>query len=262
MSFEYHTLSDEKQLRFYQTPKVLLESDKYKKLGMAEKLFYSILRDRQELSRKNKWVDVSGNIFLIFTVENLANLCQVSTRTVVRYKKELAKYDLLKEVKQGQGKPNRIYIGKIEDFMECQEYNSRSDKSTIQEVTKVQRNETYVNETNFKEDIYSSAKAKQDIPYKEIIEYLNLKTNRNYSYEAKGNRNLIKARFNENCTLEDFKKVIDVKVSQWKGNIEMQQYLRPRTLFGVKFDDYLNEEMPKGKEKCSENQAQTIGVEF
>ena len=40
----------------------------------------------------------------------------------------------------------------------------------------------------------------------------------------------------------------------------MQQYLRPRTLFGVKFDDYLNEKMPK--EKSSEDQPQTIGVEF
>ena len=109
-------------------------------------------------------------------------------------------------------------------------------------------------------DIYSSAKAKQQIPYKEIIEYLNLKTNKNYKHTASGNKKLIKARWNENYTLEDFKKVIDIKVSQWEGNIEMQQYLRPRTLFGVKFDDYLNEEMPKGK--SSEDQPQTIGVEF
>ena len=41
--------------------------------------------------------------------------------------------------------------------------------------------------------------------------------------------------------MEDFKKVIDWKVSQWTGNKEMEKYLRPETLFGTKFEGYLNE---------------------
>ena len=249
MIFRPHTLDEERQIRFYQTPKVLFESDIYKDLGMAEKLFYSILRDRQELSRKNKWVDDKGNIFLIFTVEHLSELCKISTRTVVRYKKELIKFSLLQEVKLGQGKPNRIYIGQPDYSGECQEYNSRSDKSTILEVTKVQRNDTKLNETEFKEDIYSSAKAKQEIPYKEIIDYLNKRTGKKYKHTSSGNKIKIKARWNEGYTLEDFKKVIDVKVNQWSKDKKMQQYLRPNTLFSNKFDNYLNEEIKENGNK-------------
>ena len=45
----------------------------------------------------------------------------------------------------------------------------------------------------------------------------------------------------EKYTIEDFKKVIDIKVSKWLNNPEMADYLRPDTLFGTKFESYLNE---------------------
>ena len=101
-------------------------------------------------------------------------------------------------------------------------------------------------------DIYSSAKAKQEIPYKEIMDYLNEKTGKKYKHTASGNKKLIKARWNEGYTLEDFKKVIDVKVEQWSKDKKMQQYLRPNTLFSNKFDNYLNEEVA-GNERISTN---------
>ena len=157
--FKPHKLADESKIRFYQTPKVLFTSDKYKDLGMAEKQFYAILRDRQELSRKNKWIDKNGDIYLIFTVEKLAELCNISTRTVVRYKKALIKHNLLREFRTGQGKPNRLYVGVADYDVTGQEYNSRSDKSTIQEVTKVLPNDTDNSETDFIDtDIYSASK--------------------------------------------------------------------------------------------------------
>ena len=79
------------------------------------------------------------------------------------------------------------------------------------------------------------------IPYEEIIDYLNLKANTNYRASTKKTQTLIKARFNEGFTLEDFKKVIDTKTAQWLGNKEMEMYLRPETLFGNKFEGYLNQ---------------------
>lgn len=57
----------------------------------------------------------------------------------------------------------------------------------------------------------------------------------------------IQARWNENYTLDDFKKVVDNKVAEWKDT-DMDQYLRPSTLFGTKFDNYLNQS-PKTKIK-------------
>ncbi len=87
---------------------------------------------------------------------------------------------------------------------------------------------------------------KEQIPYKKIIEHLNNKTGKKYSYKASGNQRLIKARFNEDYKLEDFIKVIDVKVDEWLNNSEMNMYLRPETLFkSSNFDKYLNQEFPQ-----------------
>lgn len=80
------------------------------------------------------------------------------------------------------------------------------------------------------------------IPYKEIIAYLNEKAGKAFKHTAAANRKLIKARFNEGYAVDDFKHVVDTKVQQWLNDNEMNKYLRPATLFqSSKFDGYLNE---------------------
>lgn len=74
---------------------------------------------------------------------------------------------------------------------------------------------------------------------KDIVEYLNKKTGTAYRYNSQATQRHIKARLNEGYTLSDFKMVIDKKVDEWKGT-EMEQYLRPETLFSTKFENYLN----------------------
>jgi uncharacterized phage protein (TIGR02220 family) len=54
---------------------------------------------------------------------------------------------------------------------------------------------------------------------------------------------LIIARYNEDFTLDDFKKVIDVKSAEWKNDKKQNKFLRPETLFGTKFEGYLNQNM-------------------
>lgn len=80
-----------------------------------------------------------------------------------------------------------------------------------------------------------------DIPYKEIIDYLNKKTGRRFPATAKRNREPIHARWKEGYRLEDFKRVIDNKCFSWANDPKMSAYLRPTTLFSPKFSDYLNE---------------------
>ena len=80
-----------------------------------------------------------------------------------------------------------------------------------------------------------------DIPYKEIIDYLNKKTGRRFPATAKRNREPIHARWREGYRLEDFKRVIDNKCFSWGNSPKMSPFLRPKTLFGPKFVDYLNE---------------------
>lgn len=92
-------------------------------------------------------------------------------------------------------------------------------------------------------DIYSRAGLDRasDIPYKKIVEYLNAKTGKSYKSTTAKTKDLIKARFNDGFTFDDFKIVIDNKVLDWANDDEMSKYLRPETLFSNKFEGYLNE---------------------
>ena len=78
----------------------------------------------------------------------------------------------------------------------------------------------------------------------EIIDYLNEKAHTNYRSNSKTTIRHINARLNEGYTLSDFKQVIDNRCATWLGT-DMAQYLRPETLFGSKFESYLNSPAPK-----------------
>lgn len=77
-------------------------------------------------------------------------------------------------------------------------------------------------------------------PYSDVINYLNEKTGKNFRSSSAASQRYIKARFNEGYSLDDFKAVIDNMVSRWADDAKMRQYLRPETLFGTKFESYLN----------------------
>lgn len=81
----------------------------------------------------------------------------------------------------------------------------------------------------------------EQIPYEEIIAYLNEQAVRSFKATKKA-KELIHARWNEGYRLDDFKKVIDNKCAQWVDDANMRQYLQPSTLFAVShFDEYLNQ---------------------
>ena len=84
--------------------------------------------------------------------------------------------------------------------------------------------------------------------YSPVIEYLNSKCNTKYRTTTKKTKDLINARINEGFTLEDFKKVIDIKANEWL-NTDMAKYLRPETLFGTKFESYLNQKTKESEGK-------------
>ena len=89
-----------------------------------------------------------------------------------------------------------------------------------------------------------SDKSDDVIPYSEIISYLNEKTGRSFR-TTEAHKRFIKARWNEDYKLNDFKKVVDNKVADWTGKTingqPAEKYLQPSTLFGTKFDNYLNQ---------------------
>lgn len=119
--------------------------------------------------------------------------------------------------------------------------SSWTDGSDQNDTTNTKRLPETTTETTT-EDILSG---KPDhIPYQEIMSYFNQQAGTSYRASSKATQRLISARTNEGFTVDDFKKVIDIKVANWKDDPKMSKYLRPATLFGTKFESYLNEPMP------------------
>ena len=112
-----------------------------------------------------------------------------------------------------------------------------------------------INSNSNNKKILSSSDEQDDAPYKEIIDYLNLKTSKSYKHSTNKTKSLIKARWNEGFRIEDFKKVVDNKCFDWLVPGKMingtpsVNYLRPETVFGTKFESYLNENNVKGADQ-------------
>ena len=99
---------------FYMLHKVLFVNEKYKKLSDSAKVTYAILNDRVSLSIKNNWIDQNGDIYFIFTNENLQEVLDKSKNTITKIKKELQEVGLLEQVKTGFNRPNKLYLHEIE----------------------------------------------------------------------------------------------------------------------------------------------------
>ena len=108
--------------RYFKLPKLLFESPRYEDMRLDSKVSYSILKDRLSLSLRNNWVDEEGRIYLVYSNTSLMKILKVSKSTLLRIKKQLAEYDLIKEIQQSTSSKgnlaNRIYLGSliVDDF--------------------------------------------------------------------------------------------------------------------------------------------------
>ncbi len=228
-------------LSFFKFPKPFIYDEKYKTLSNHSKLLYMLLFGRLELSIKNGWHDRDGNVFQYYTNEQLMVDLNSSEKTIIKFKKELKDVGLLKEVRQGNNLPNRIYISAVDGTVnstvsELEILQSGTVNNTVSELEILQTNKTNNNEIDNNNNKLSICK--------EVISYLNLKAKKNFKVDTASHQKFIKARLKEGYVLEDFKKVVDVMVAKWKGT-EYEQYLQPQTLFGNKMDNYLNQPMPR-----------------
>lgn len=107
--------------------------------------------------------------------------------------------------------------------------------------------ETVQNRTEQNREEILSGKPNNGIPVKEIITYLNEKTGKSFLPTTKDTVRHIKARINEGHSLDDFFSVIDTMTTKWRGDPKMVDYLRPQTLFGTKFESYLNTKQTNSK---------------
>lgn len=125
---------------------------------------------------------------------------------------------------------NKDLIIRVFDFI--------SEKDDLNETVKKIINE-YENDIENDNDNDNDVSYHDSSTIREIIEYLNQKANVSYRASSQKTRSLINARLTEGFTVEDFKTVIDKKCAEWIGT-EFEMYLRPATIFGTKFEGYLN----------------------
>lgn len=167
--------------------------------------------------------------------------------------KELEEHGYLRRTRiHGDGGKIESMLWELSDAAEFKEATKQSDNNSIRQETNLMGTEPLLNKNNTKEkntlnkdsnNILSSSHstASHADDYKMIIDYLNQKAGTNYRSTSQKTQRLINARFNEGFSVDDFKQVVDIKVSQWSTDSKMSKYLRPETLFGTKFEGYLNE---------------------
>ncbi|CAD0140095.1 replication initiator protein A [Streptococcus thermophilus] len=156
---------------FYQLPKMIIKAKYYRKLRAEAKLMFALFRDRITASLTNvkqgdmRFVDECGDIFIYYSIEELVQDLGWGRDKIIKLKKELIRYGLIDEVRQGVTKANRIYVKNIItdinilnmdfeeakplinpvkstevgkcDFKKSENSTSRSRKMRLQEVVKL-----------------------------------------------------------------------------------------------------------------------------
>ena len=200
IKFDYFRGMEAEQYTFYRIPKVLFTAECFRELSCEAKVLYGLLLDRMGLSIKNRWFDEEDRVYIIFTVEELAELLNCGTQKVVRLLKELdvkSGIGLIEKKRLGLGKPNVIYVKNfmiqeltraekqdleaetLENTLNGENHNSRNVKITIQESAKSQ----FKNSEN-----HHSRIVKSDIPeypksQSNNTEYSDIEHNENQSID-------------------------------------------------------------------------------
>ena len=104
-----YTMSEAKRNKYFQLPKFLFEAE-FAGLSNDARILYSLLRGRHDLSLKNNWVNGRGEIYLIYTREDMGEMLNLSKPTVIKAVNELKNNRLIEEERTGLGKANRIYL--------------------------------------------------------------------------------------------------------------------------------------------------------
>lgn len=224
--------------------------------GIETALLLSALAEAESmLSDKDGW--------FYQTLDTLENFTGLTRRRQDRAIKQLEQAGVL--TKEVRGIPAKRYfkfdhlalaklIGENVQTTTLKSYKQESEnRTTNKELSNKELSNKELTSTYGGVEPKSKPKAKtkevDNIPYQEIIEYLNLKAGRKFQV-VESNNKYIRQRWSEgNYTIDDFKEVVDKKVNEWgtvqRGKKDLRNYLRPETLFGTKFDSYLNSVDPR-----------------
>jgi len=163
----------------------------------------------------------------------------IDTENNILYQKRMVNDGLLSETRAKAGSKG----GKISKRLSK---DVSKTKANSQANTQANTDIDIDNEIDNDIDISLSLKDLKDKEIIGIIEYLNQEADTNYKSTSVKTKTLIKARMKEGFTVDNFHTVIQKKTAEWR-NTEQEKYLRPETLFGTKFESYLNQKNGKPK---------------
>lgn len=183
-----------------------------------------------------------------YSIAGLAAICKEGTSAVKSALQELTEAGYVTVTKLY---PNQTETGRIEYVYDIHETPQASRKQGIEnlplESQQVENQSQLSTKKQSTDNQTTKEEKKEEIPFTAIIDYLNEKAGTRYRASTSKTREHIRARWREGYTLDDFRRVIDVKVADWLGDEKMERYLCPDTLFGTKFEKYLNQPTPKTK---------------
>lgn len=113
VAYEYFYGQESESFSFYRVPRLLVTGEKYRQVSVEAKLLYGMLLDRMGLSARNGWYDGENRVYIYYTIEEI---CRDFNCGHDKAGKLLAELDsrkgigLIERVRQGQGRPARIYV--------------------------------------------------------------------------------------------------------------------------------------------------------
>lgn len=167
---DYYYGNEAEQYIFYRIPKALFIEPQFKKLSCDAKVLYGLMIDRIGLSIKNNWRDKQNKIYIYFTLEDTQEYMNCGHTKGVKIIAELEAIGLIERVKQGQGKPTKIYVKKF--F--TSNNNTYIQKSTNNPHIYPQENQDFL-----KEEVHTSTKEKSRVPQIGSADFLKADTNNN-----------------------------------------------------------------------------------
>ena len=173
IQFDYFRGMEAEQYSFYRVPKVLFTAECFKSLSCEAKVLYGLMLDRMSLSIKNRWFDDEDRVYIIFTVDEIAELMNCGTQKAVKLIKELDTSNgigLIEKKRLGLGKPNVIYV---KNFMIKEIPNQLMKTDNIQKQEEYFTEETVMRENagkiadmqagdNFQEEIANLQKQEEE----------------------------------------------------------------------------------------------------
>ena len=173
IQFDYFRGMEAEQYSFYRVPKVLFTAECFKALSCEAKVLYGLMLDRMSLSIKNRWFDDEDRVYIIFTVDEIAELMNCGTQKAVKLIKELDTSNgigLIEKKRLGLGKPNVIYV---KNFMIKEIPNQLMKTDNVQKQEEYFTEETVMGENagkiadmqsegNFQEEIANLQKQEEE----------------------------------------------------------------------------------------------------